>query len=158
MIAFGSRCFWHFDSMPRSGLVQPLLERYGIRSRVTLLGQVSAHQVRAALWSGHALVLPSLAEAFGVVLLEALSTGIPVIATDTGGIPEIIENGKEGFLIRPGNSGELEQAVMALYEDPIGCRRMANAGIEKARAFSVEAMLKKIKRLYLGLHEVSASG
>lgn len=63
-------------------------------------------------------VLPSRSEGFGSVLLLAMQRGVPVLASDTGGIPEIVEEGKTGFLFENGNAGELEQAILKLIQNP----------------------------------------
>lgn len=83
-------------------------------------------------------VLPSTCrEAFGMVLIEAMSMGKPVIAAEVGGIPEIIEHGENGLLVPPGDSGSLAQAIKELTEDCSLRERLASSAIENvARRFS----------------------
>ena len=77
------------------------------------------------------LVLPSLTEAFGLVLTEALYLGTPVIASNVGGIPEIIADGVDGILVPPGDSAALADALAGLLNDPERRRRLAGAGLRQ---------------------------
>jgi glycosyltransferase involved in cell wall biosynthesis len=63
-------------------------------------------------------VLPSLAEAFGIAAVEALACGLPVIAARTGGLTEVVEDGRNGILIPPGDAGALTGAIQYLLDDP----------------------------------------
>jgi glycosyltransferase involved in cell wall biosynthesis len=89
-------------------------------------------------WPGiDVLFLPSAFEALGTVLLDALARGIPVVATDVGGIPEIVRPGREGLLAAPGDAPALARALARLRQDPEEARRMGRAGRERARAFEI---------------------
>jgi glycosyltransferase involved in cell wall biosynthesis len=95
------------------------------------------------------LVLPSLAEAFGLALTEALYLGTPVVATRVGGIPEIVEDGIDGVLVPPGDSATLANALAELLNDPEKRRRLAGAG--RARVgdcFRFEAMVRSYEGVY----------
>lgn len=98
------------------------------------------------------LVLPSLAEAFGLVLAEALHLGTPVLATRVGGIPEIVDDGVDGMLVPPGDSGALEDALVTLLGDPQRRQRLARAGVTKVRErFGFVEMVRAYERVYDGL-------
>ncbi len=99
--------------------------------------------------ASYAVVLPSLAEAFGIVLVEALYIGAPVIATTAGGIPEIVDDGRDGLLVSPGDPAALEQALRKLLNDPSLRERLAGAGRERvAGRFSFERMVREYEALY----------
>jgi len=83
----------------------------GLGARVRLAGSLSGSAVRKAISEARALVLPSLSEGLPVVLMEALVLGRPVIATAVGGIPELVESGFDGWLIRPGSPTSLAAAM-----------------------------------------------
>jgi glycosyltransferase involved in cell wall biosynthesis len=85
----------------------------GVRSQVTFLGAVPRDAVREAMWAANCFVLPSYAENFGVVLIEALATGLPVISTRCGG-PEDIITDDVGILLRPGDEPGLADALAAI--------------------------------------------
>ena len=79
----------------------------GIVDRCLFLGRLAPEEVRRRMYAAAVVVVPSRQEAFGLVNIEALSTGTPVIAAKIGGIPEIIQDGHNGFLFEPGNAHHL---------------------------------------------------
>jgi hypothetical protein len=86
------------------GPERPALEaeaaRLGLADRVRFVGFLPHHRVPAALSNADVLVVPSVYEELGRVVLEAMQVGLPVVATATGGIPEVIHDGLNGFLVR----------------------------------------------------------
>ena len=95
-------------------------------------------------------VLPSLKEGLPYVLLEAGLAGLPAIASNVGGIPEIIENEKEGLLVPPANPEELAVAIKKLIEDKTLCENLAKNLREKIKKeFSLEKMLRETISQYL---------
>ncbi|MBI2453946.1 glycosyltransferase family 4 protein [Candidatus Peregrinibacteria bacterium] len=94
-------------------------------------------------------VLPSLREAFGLVLVEAAVTGIPIIATSVGGIEETIENGKTGILVPPADSDALAAAILRIIEKPELGTSLATAAREHAlRYFAAERMAEETGNVY----------
>ena len=94
-------------------------------------------------------VLPSLGEGISNTILEAMASGLPVIATEVGGNPELVEQNVTGKLISPGNAEDLAQAILGYIENQELIRehgRMARAKIEAG--FSMEAMVKNYLRVY----------
>jgi glycosyltransferase involved in cell wall biosynthesis len=91
--------------------VESLIRRYGLQSRVRITGWVGGNEVRREIEAARALVLPSFAEGLPVVLMEAMALGRPVIATCIAGIPELVRDEKEGWLVAPGSVGELAAAM-----------------------------------------------
>jgi glycosyltransferase involved in cell wall biosynthesis len=95
------------------------------------------------------LVLPSLAEAFGLVLTEALYLGTAVVATKVGGIPEIIDDGVDGVLIPPADRDALACAILELLENPQKRQSLAGAGREKVLTkFRFEEMVRSYEGVY----------
>ena len=94
-------------------------------------------------------VLPSLREAQGISLLEAMARRKPVVASAVGGIPELITDGLNGVLVPPADPRALARAIIRLVADPDLCRRLGNAGYDTvAERFSVEAMVRRIEAVY----------
>ena len=81
----------------------------------------------------HVLVLPSLAqmEAFGMVFIEAMACKTPIIGTKIGGIPEVISNNKDGFLVPPSNADALKQAIKKIISNKDLAKRMGENGYVK---------------------------
>jgi glycosyltransferase involved in cell wall biosynthesis len=95
------------------------------------------------------LVLPSLAEAFGLVLAEALYLGTPVVATRVGGIPEIVDDGLDGVLVPPADASALAEAIVELINNPQKLARLGGAGREKViRRFRFEEMVRNYEAIY----------
>lgn len=95
------------------------------------------------------LVLPSLREPFGLVSLEAMAMKKPVVATHTGGSPEVIIDGNTGLLVPPRNSGALFSAIIKLLKDKELAKRMGAAGRERVMSsFSPEFTLSHIQETY----------
>ena len=95
------------------------------------------------------LVLPSVAEAFGLVLTEALYMGTPVVATSVGGIPEIVDDNVDGVLVPPADSRALADAIVDLLHNQERRHRMAGAGRDKVLTrFSFEGMVRSYESIY----------
>lgn len=99
--------------------------------RVQFLGAASDAAVRAHLAAHHVLVVPSSYEGFGIVYLEALAFGLPVIATTAGAAGEIITSGREGLLVPPESPAALAPALQALLDDRARVRQMGLAARER---------------------------
>ncbi|QDV33343.1 Alpha-D-kanosaminyltransferase [Tautonia plasticadhaerens] len=122
------------DGAMRAAL-EELIERRGLRGKVTLLGWRSGPEVREALGSSRALVLSSFAEGLPVVIMEALALHRPVISTAIAGIPELVRPGESGWLVPAGAVGELADAMEeALDASTDRLRRMGAAGAARVAA------------------------
>jgi glycosyltransferase involved in cell wall biosynthesis len=98
---------------PERPSLQRTARRLGLADRVAFRGRLGREGVRAALWDAHAFVLPSHHETFGVVLLEAMATGLPVVATASGG-PEDLVTSETGCLVPPGDPDALANALQRM--------------------------------------------
>jgi glycosyltransferase involved in cell wall biosynthesis len=94
-------------------------------------------------------VLPSKSESFGYVLLEAGQAHLPVVATNVGGIPDIITDGENGLLVEPDNTPALTQALKTLMTNTPLRNKLADAHFEKSKLFSVEKMVSETEVVYL---------
>ena len=94
-------------------------------------------------------VLPSLREAQGISLLEAMARRIPVVASDVGGIPEVVTDGVDGLLVPPEDAAALAAAIIRLLRDPDLRRRLGEAGFRTvADRFSIDAQVRRIQAVY----------
>ena len=117
------------DGSLRKKLVQ-LCDEIRISDFVTFTGKIPNHMVVSHLHSFDVFVVPSLSESFGVSALEASSCGIPVIASDIGGLPEVIVDGETGYLIPPRNEAAIAEKIIKLIEEP-GLRQNLGANGRK---------------------------
>jgi glycosyltransferase involved in cell wall biosynthesis len=94
-------------------------------------------------------VHPVLMEGFGIAVLEAMAMGRPVVATTTGGLPEVVQHGETGILVSPGDDIALAEAIVTLLGDPERADSMGQAGRVRVRAlFSEEAMMQQLGAAY----------
>ena len=128
--------------------LQELARQLGIQDRVIFTGfRQDVFQLMAIF---DIFVLPSLLEGFGIVLLEAMALGKPVVGTDVGGIPEIINNGLNGFLVEPRNPQQLANKISELLCNDTLRKRMGQNGIRKVNdRFNIERTVREIERVYL---------
>ncbi len=93
-------------------------------------------------------VLPSLNEGMGRVLVEAMAAGKPVVASNVGGIPDLVQNDINGLLVPPGDEKALSASIKQLINDPEKAKLMGQRGKELCNQFSVKSMVEKIDTLY----------
>ncbi len=110
--------------------LQKLADELGVRAVVRVLP--FTQEVPAFLQATDLIVLPSLSETYGYVLIEALAMGIPVVATEGGGVPEIVEEGRTGLLVPPADPEALASAVTRILTDNALREAMATAARETA--------------------------
>ena len=97
-------------------------------------------------------VLPSVLEGLGIVLLEAMALGKPIVASKVGGIPEIVQHEKTGLLVKPADVEDLFNGILTLCQDPDTCRQMGKEARRRVvECFSVERMMEHLYRLYDGV-------
>ncbi len=108
--------------------------------------------VRDVLALCDVFVLPSRGEHFGRVLIEAMAMGKPVVATDEGGVPEIVRHGETGLLVPSGLPAALARAILTILDDPAYAESLGAAGRERVeREFSLSRHVAQVERLYSGL-------
>ena len=99
-----------------------------------------------------AAVLATKKETFGLVLIEAMRSGVAVIGTDAGGVPEIIEHGNTGLLVKPQDAGDLAEKLRRLCKDSGDRRRLAENGKQKADdMFATEAHYEQLEQYFRDL-------
>jgi glycosyltransferase involved in cell wall biosynthesis len=136
----------HEDDLTIAEL-QGYATKLGIQQQVTFLGFRA--DIGDLTRDVDVFVLPSLWEGFGLVLIEAMALGLPVVASRVGPIPEIVVDGDTGTLVPPGNASALAQAIREILESPDLAFAMGQRGRERVeREFSVKTMVDQIEQLY----------
>jgi glycosyltransferase involved in cell wall biosynthesis len=93
-------------------------------------------------------VFPSIYEPFGIVLLEAMACGKPVVASNVGGIPFVVEEGKTGLLFESGNVEDLADKIMTILENEELGEKMGEAGRERAKEFTWDKIAERTVEVY----------
>lgn len=133
---------------PDRAAVERRIVELGLQDRVTLTGFLPHAQIPAVLRHGDVLVLPSTYEELGSVLVEGMRAGLAIVASDTGGIPEIVLDGKTGTLCPPGDPAAFAVAIDELLANPGRRSVLGAAGRERARAFSWEHLAPRVLDVY----------
>jgi glycosyltransferase involved in cell wall biosynthesis len=102
-------------------------------------------------------VLPSLNEGMGRVLVEAMAAGKPIVASNVGGIPDLVQHGHNGLLVPPGDEKALAAAILQLINDPEKAKLMGQRGRELCHQFSIDAMVQKLDALYTELSQIQSN-
>ncbi len=121
----------------------------GIADNVDFVGFVENHKMPAFIGQHHMMVMPSLKEAFGVAVLEASACGRPVIASDVGGVPEVLVDGETGILVPKGDVDKLAEAIIRLAKDADLREKMGAAGRAFVREnYTWDKSLDMMEELY----------
>ena len=124
-------------------------EKIGVKDRVSFLGYKSHNEVLDEMRKMDVLVVPSLSESFGLVAIEAMSVGLPVVASSVGGLASVVYDGITGRLVPSGDPEALADAVNYILDDNDRYISMQNACIKRAKEhYSVEAMTNEYFELF----------
>lgn len=124
-----------------------LKEKYGDIPNVHFLGW--RDDISQILRASDIFVLPSLREAFGLVVVEAMASGVIAVATDNGGTKDIIEHGKSGYLVPPANSERLVEVIRTILTNPDQKRDIEKTALERVQThFTAEVMASKTAIIY----------
>jgi glycogen synthase len=121
-----------------------------VRNKVIFIGRVSNQALPDYYNAADVVVIPSIIiESAGLVVLEAMSTGRPVIASRVGGIPTAIEHFKNGILVEPGNSHDLNEKILEVLQNRELAENLGQAGREKVlKQFSLDRMIEQTLKIY----------
>jgi glycosyltransferase involved in cell wall biosynthesis len=123
------------------------IQKLGLERQVLLMG--ARNDVPAILAAMDVFCLPSESEGMPMTVLEAMAAGLPVVASNVGGIPEIVQEGRTGLMVPPGASEELEAALLCLANAPTLAREMGREGRERlVRKFSLKQAIDSYEGLY----------
>lgn len=134
---------------PDLAALRRLADELGLEGRVRFTGALAHEHVREHYAQAAVFCLPSFAEGLPVVLMEAMASGVPVVATRIAGVPELIEDDVTGLLVSPGDADELAAALRRLAEAPELARELARAARRKVEAeFDVERSAAELERVF----------
>ena len=107
--------------------------RLGLKNNISFKGELNADKLQDVYAKSNLLILPSFNESFGTVLIEAMARKLPVIGSNIGGIPEIIDNNKNGFIVSPKNSIELSKTILRVLKNEKLAKRLGENGFKKVQ-------------------------
>ena len=131
---------------PERGRVQQTADEEGVSNRVKFLGKQES--VAEILACADLFLLPSASESFGLVALEAMSCGVPVVATSVGGVPEVVPHGVAGFLAEVGAIDQMAAYGVEILKDKQKWRRMSAAARTAAERYSSERVVPMYESYY----------
>lgn len=134
------------DGQDRKNL-EDLTKELGIRKRVTFLGALAFSEIPAYMKAADIFGFASITETQGLVTLEAMAAGLPVVAVDASGTRDILKNGQQGYLVE-NNADALAAGIKKLLSNPERMQKFAEAALKKAESFNVELLTKKLLTVY----------
>jgi glycosyltransferase involved in cell wall biosynthesis len=140
-----------FGEGPLEKELRAQIEDLGLQERIQLPGPKPQHELRARLANANVFVLPSVPEPEGgmdnlpTVIMEAMATGLPVVSTRIGGIPEMVVENQTGFLLQPGDAVALAGAIEKVTNDRSLGQKLGQAGYQRAQTrFSIEKNVRAL--------------
>jgi glycosyltransferase involved in cell wall biosynthesis len=127
---------------------QLLAKKIGIEKNVVFHGWVASSMIPCYYKSADFCVFPSRHEGFGIVILEAMASGIPIIASDIGSFREITCNGSSALLFKPGDTAALSKAILALYQDLDLRKKISETALKTVMKYSWENIAERYVSLY----------
>ena len=138
-----------------SDLLQQI-DALSLQNNVVLAGAKPQTQLRRRLAAANVFVLPSVVDPDGgmdnlpTVIMEAMATGLPVVSTNIGGIPEMVIENETGFLVQPGDTAAMADAIQTVISDRSSTARLGHSGYERARGlFSIENNVRELSALLM---------
>jgi len=135
--------------------LEKLVKKFKIENIVTFVGRVPNKEVFEYMAASDVLVLPSLSEGFPNVILEAMASGLPIVATKVGGVPKIVNNEVNGFLVDPKNPKQICEALLLLFKDKNLREKISKNNKMEAKKYSWESAIDKLDKLYFKIIDVS---
>ena len=122
-----------------------------IENKAEYLGWISGEAKIDILNRAHVYVLPSYNEGLPISILEAMSYGLPIVTTPVGGIPSVVKDNENGFLVQPGDKEALQQAILKFVKQPALITTMGAKSTEKVKAYLPDAVEEQLKQMYESL-------
>ncbi|WP_309609982.1 N-acetyl-alpha-D-glucosaminyl L-malate synthase BshA [Flavobacterium sp.] len=131
---------------PEKAFAEKLCEDLGITDKVIFFG--NSNEINQILNYSDLFLLPSQTESFGLAALEAMACRVPVISSNSGGLPEVNINGVSGYLSNVGNVNEMAENALKIISDPEILEQFRKRALEVAHSFSIEKIVPLYENLY----------
>jgi len=132
-----------------SHITDLLIRALNLNKNVSVMEGVKKEKLVEIYQNSHVFVLPSVyGESFGIVLLEAMASKTPVVASDDGGINELIKNEKTGFIVKKGDAGKLSEKIAELLLDQNLSKKISSAAFREVKKYDWKNIVKKLETVY----------
>ncbi len=135
---------------PQERPLQELAHRLGVSVHTVFTGLLPHRRALECLAAGDIFMYGSQTETQGMVVVEAMAAGLPVVAVDAGGVPDAVHDGSTGYLVPP-NADALASRALALLDDPGLRKMMGRTGMDASRAYSLDVVTQRVIDLYRSL-------
>ena len=135
------------DGKERKSL-ETLVDKLDLSKHIIFVGRVSNEDVSKYMISSDVFVLPSLSEGFPVVIAEAMASGLPIVTTKIRGLPEIVKDGVNGFLVEPKNPDEIAEKVIHLLNNTEIAHTISENNKRDVKQYTWENIVKKLEDVY----------
>lgn len=136
---------------PERGKLEALRRKLNIEKSVEFTGILRDSDLTERIAAGDFFVSASTIETQGLVFLEAMALGLPVIGVNAGGVPEYVENGKTGFIVEPGNVKAITEAMKKFIDNPELRASFGQNAKESVKKYDADAIVDKIEGIYKAL-------
>jgi len=133
---------------PLRASLERLASELGVADAVHFCGRVANDDIPALYASADVCLNPSLADNMPISLLESLASGVPVVSTNVGGVPHLVEHERTALLVEPGDAAAMAQAVLRLLRDAPLCTRLKAAGLDAVRRFDWASVRPQLLAVY----------
>jgi glycosyltransferase involved in cell wall biosynthesis len=134
-----------------SNLLQQIIKNYQLENCIDFKGWVTGNEKEKLLQDSDVYILPSYFEGVPISILEAMSFGKPIISTNVGGIPEVVENGVNGVLVTPGDKKALLNAMLYYTNDIKKIAIHGNQSLSKVKDYYPDTVTKQLEDIYIRL-------
>jgi len=135
-------------SGPQRQMLENLAAEFGLLDVVTFTGRVDNANMASLYYSANVMVNPSLADNMPISVLESLASGVPVVSTNVGGVPHLVEHDKTALLIPPQNPKAMAAAVLAILTDPVKAERLKEAGLTSIKQYTWPNVRERLLEVY----------
>lgn len=133
---------------PDRETLEGLARELHLADSMSFIGRMPNERIPEYMAASDVFVLPSLSEGFSTVILEAMASGLPIVATRVGDMRQVIEEGYNGFLVEPRNPSQIAEKVLLLLEDEQLRERMSQRSREKVTTYSWDSTISKLLDVY----------
>jgi glycosyltransferase involved in cell wall biosynthesis len=130
-------------------MLEKLAENHGIRESIDFIGEVPHKKIAGFMNNADVFVLPSISESFGMVNLEAMACGLPIVASRVGGIPNVIKDEVHGYLVEAKKPDEIAEKLLLLLQNTQLRMKISQRNKEDVKAYAWDNIANSLEKIYL---------